>query len=101
MTCWGSDTGHLARENKQVRPSAVKQEQPQFHRPWSSQAASTTLISVRGDSTAGHKQSTRFLKFAAVEFLLQRHSAGPHTQPVLVSLSSRLGNLSCLKFFGR
>lgn len=53
MTCWGSDTGHLARENKQVRPSAVKQEQPQFHRPWSSQAASTTLISVRGTAQQG------------------------------------------------
>lgn len=42
----------------------------------------------------------RFLKFAAVEFLLQviqRHSAGPHTLPV--SLSSRLGNLSSPNFF--
>lgn len=53
MTCWGSDTGHLTRESKQVRPSSVKQEQLQFHRPWSSQGASATLIPVRGTAQQG------------------------------------------------
>lgn len=53
VTYWGSDTGHLTRESKQMRPSAVKQEQPQFHRPWSPQGTSTTLIPVSGTTQQG------------------------------------------------